>query len=305
MIKTTSFAFACMFFAASATLAGCGQAASPPPGAPDKAEAPKIHQGEEAAPATNESSASTTQPVVEVRTAAADGEWGTLKGRIVFDGKAPAPAPVDTSKDAVCKVPLTTENMLVSPDGGLENAVIMLRTKNPKVHPDYEKTAKDEVVLDNKDCRFEPHVQVVRLSQTLMLKNSDPTGHNSNITPILGTPINPVLAAGGEPVPYKFSAEEAIPVKVGCNIHPWMGAYVVARKDPYAAVTDKDGNFVIENLPAGKELEFRLWQENAGYLKNAALKGGKADARGTFKLKIKPGDNDLGDIKVAASVFKK
>ncbi len=305
MIKTTRFVFASLFMAAAAAFTGCGQAASPPPGAPDKAEAPQINQGEETAPAADQSSASVTQPVFEVRTAAADGDWGTLKGRIVFDGKAPAPAPVDTSKDAACKTPLTTENLLVSPDGGIQNAVIMLRTKNPKVHPDYEKTASDEVVLDNKNCRFEPHVQVVRLSQTLMLKNSDPTGHNSNITPILGTPINPVLAAGGEPVPYKFTAEEAIPVKVGCNIHPWMGAYVVARKDPYAAVTDKDGNFVIENLPAGKELEFRLWQENAGYLKNAAFKGGKADARGTFKLKIKPGDNNLGDIKVPASVFKK
>jgi len=305
MIMTTRFAFASTLLAAAATFAGCGQAASPPPSAPDKAEAPQIDQGEETAPAADQSSAGVTRPVVEVRTAAADGEWGTLKGRIVFDGKAPAPMPVDTSKDAACKATVTTENLLVSPDGGLQNAVIMLRTKSPKVHPDYEKTANDEVVLDNKDCRFEPHVQVVRLSQTLMLKNSDPTGHNSNITPILGTPINPVLAAGGEPVPYKFTAEEAIPVKVGCNIHPWMGAYIVARKDPYAAVTDKDGNFVIESLPAGKELEFRLWQENAGYLKNAAFKGGKADARGTFKFKIKPGDNDLGDIKVPASVFKK
>ena len=102
-------------------------------------------------------------------------------------------------------MPLKTENLLVSPDGGLANAVIMLRTKNVKVNPEYEKTAKDEVVLDNKNCRFEPHVQVVRLSQTLLLKNSDPTGHNSNIAPLLDTPINPMLAAGGEPVPYKFT----------------------------------------------------------------------------------------------------
>ncbi len=305
MLKTSRFVFASLLFVPAALLVGCGQAASPPPGAPEEAAAPQIDQGEETAPAADGSSASVDRPVVEVRTAAADGEWGTLKGRIVFDGKAPAPATVDTSKDPACKASVTNESLLVSGDGGIENAVIMLRTKNPKVHPDYEKTATAEVVLDNKDCRFEPHVQVVLLSQTLMLKNSDPTGHNSNITPLLGTPINPVLAAGGEAVPYKFTAEEAVPVKVGCNIHPWMSAWVVARKDPYAAVTDKDGNFVIENLPAGKELEFRLWQESGGYLKNAAFKGGKADARGTFKLKIKPGDNDLGDIKVPASVFKK
>ncbi len=241
----------------------------------------------------------------ETKTAAADGDWGTLTGRIVYDGKAPAPQSIDTAKDPNCKVPLKTENLLVGPNGGLENAIIMLRTKNVKVNPEYEKTATDDVVLDNHNCRFEPHVEVVRLSQTLLLKNSDPTGHNSNLAPLQNPAINPILAAGGEPVPYHFSIEEAVPVKVGCNIHPWMGAYIVARKDPYAAVTDKDGNFTIKDLPAGKELEFRLWQESAGYLKNAKFKGGKADTRGTFKYKIKPGENDMGDITVSSSIFKK
>lgn len=284
---------------------GCGQATSPPPGAPDQAESPSVDQGHEGEHAHEPSADHEHATVEETRTAAADGEWGTLTGRIVYDGKAPAPAAIDTAKDPACKAKLETENLVVGPDGGLANAVIMLRTKNVAVHPDYEATAKDEAKLDNKDCRFEPHVQVVRLSQTLMLSNSDPTGHNSNLAPLLNTAINPILAAGGEPVPYKFTAEEAVPVKVGCNIHPWMGAWVVARKDPYAAVTDKDGNFTIKDLPAGKELEFRLWQESAGYLKNATFKGGKADIRGTFKLKIKPGENNLGDIKVSGSIFKK
>ncbi len=180
----------------------------------------------------------------------------------------------------------------------------MLKTKNVKVNPEYEKTAEDKVILDNKNCRFDPHVEVVRLSQTLMLHNSDPTGHNSNLSPLINPAINPVLAAGGEPVPYKFTSEEAVPVKVGCNIHPWMGAYIVARKDPYAAVTDKDGNFTIKDLPAGKTLEFRLWQESAGYLKTAKYKGGKADTKGTIKVMIKPGENNLGDIKVSPSNFK-
>ncbi len=317
MTHTTRFTFAAVLLALLVGVYGCGQSASPPPGAPDEAEAPTVDQGHEesaeAEHADHEHAADESAPqgdaaaetTEETKTAAADGDWGTLTGRIIYDGKAPAPQPIDTSKDPNCKTKLETENLLVGPDGGLANAVIMLRTKNVKVNPEYDATAKDEITLDNRNCRFEPHVEIVRLSQTLLLKNSDPTGHNSNLSPLLNTAINPVLAAGGEPVPYHFTTEEAIPVKVGCNIHPWMGAWIVARKDPYAAVTDKDGNFTIKDLPAGKELEFRLWQESAGYLKNAKFKAGKTDTRGTFKIKIKPGKNDLGDIKVPSSIFKK
>jgi len=231
-------------------------------------------------------------------------DWATLTGRFVFDGKAPTPGPVDTSKDPNCNVKLTEEKLLVDDKGGLANAVIMLRTKGVKVNPAYEADSKKEVVLDNKNCRFEPHVAVVLTSQKLLLKNSDPTGHNSNLTPIKNPPINPLLPAGGTPIEYQFKDEEALPVKVGCNIHPWMGAYVVARKDPYAAVSAPDGKFEIKDLPAGTELEFRLWQESAGYLKDATFKGGKADSKGAFKIKLKPGVNDLGDIKVKGSIFK-
>ena len=204
------------------------------------------------------------------------------------------------------KHPLFDEGLVVDSTGGVANVVVMLKTKNPAVNPEYESSAKNEVVLDNKNCRFEPHVEVLRTTQSLLLKNSDPIGHNSNVSPLTNAGINPVLAAGGDPVKHTFAQEEGVPVKVGCNIHPWMGAWLVVRKDPYAAVSGPDGKFTIKDLPAGKELEFALWQERAGYLKNAAYKGGKADGKGRFKVKLKPGETlDLGDIKVSPSVFKK
>ena len=137
------------------------------------------------------------------------------------------------------------------------------------------------------------------------MKNDDPTGHNTNISPFKNQAINPILAVGADPIPYKFTSEEGFPVKVGCNIHPWMGAWIVAWKDPYAAVSDKDGKFTIKDLPAGQELEFRLWQESPGNLKNATFKGGKTDSKGIFKIKLKPGENDMGDIKVSSAIFKK
>src|SRR5690606_3600744 len=111
-------------------------------GAPDQAESPSVDQGHEAdhehdgANHAHDEADHEHAAVEETKTAAADGDWGTLTGRIVFDGKAPAPAPIDTAKDPACKAKLETEHLVVGPDGGLANAVIMLRTKNVKVHPD-------------------------------------------------------------------------------------------------------------------------------------------------------------------------
>jgi plastocyanin len=232
-------------------------------------------------------------------------EWGTLKGRFVFDGKAPKAAPIPATKDPeVCgKHELHDETLEVADNGGLENAVIFVRTEKVPVAPEYEKTAKDDVVLDNKNCRFEPHVVVLRTSQTLVLKNSDPVGHNSKLDPLKNTPINPIIPAGQE-FKQQFPDEETLPIGVGCNIHPWMKAYVVVRSNPYAAVADKEGNFEIKDLPAGKELEFQLWHEKPGFLKEAKIEGVKVDNKGRFKLKIKPGENKLGEIKPPAKLFK-
>jgi hypothetical protein len=239
-----------------------------------------------------------------VAVSAQGAEWGTLTGRFVYEGKAPAQATIDTSKDPLCKVKLTNEDLVVDDKGGLANAVVALKTKGVAVNPAYESSAKESVALDNSNCRFEPHVLVVRTSQTLLLKNSDPTGHNTNVQSTSNDGINPILAAGSDPLKHKFAKAEVRPVKVGCNIHPWMGAWLIVRTDPYAAVSDKSGTFTIKDLPVGKELEFGLWHEKAGYLRNAKFTGGTTDSKGNFKIKIKPGENNLGDIKVSSSIFK-
>ena len=232
-------------------------------------------------------------------------EWGTLSGRFIFDGKAPAPAKIVANKDPeVCgKHELHDEGLEVAADGGLANAVIYVLTKDVPVAPSYSDSAKADVELDNKNCRFEPHVAAMRTSQTLVLKNSDPIGHNSKVEPLKNPAINPIIPAGEE-IKQQFPDEENLPIKVGCNIHPWMGAWIVVRKNPYVAVADKEGNFEIKDLPVGKELEFVLWQEKSGYLKEAKIEGAKVDTKGRFKLKLKPGDNKLGDIKVSSKLFK-
>jgi len=243
--------------------------------------------------------------------AAQAAQWGSITGRFIYDGKSPAAVKVNVDKDTeVCgKHNLLDEGLTVGAGGEIKDAVIYLYTKNPAVHPDYAKTAEAEVPLDNKNCRFEPHVVVLRTTQSLVLKNSDPVGHNSKVDAIINAPINVLIPSNGA-APTKFPMQESLPMKVGCNIHPWMGAWVVVKDHPYAAVSDDKGKFEIKNLPAGTELEFVLWQEKSGYLKNAKFTGkasvAAADAKGRFKIKLKPGETvDLGDIKVSPALFTK
>jgi plastocyanin len=239
--------------------------------------------------------------------AASAEEWGTLKGRFTFGGAAPTAVELKADKDVeVCgKHKLLSEEMVVGADKGVANVVIFVRDKGVKVHPDLAATKGEKVVLDNKDCRFNPHVAVVQTGQTLVLKNSDTVGHNSNVATIKNPPSNSLIPAGGEST-VTFPNDEAIPAQVTCNIHPWMKSWLVVRPNPYAAVSKADGSFEIKNVPAGGELELQLWHEKAGYIGEVTI-GGKAEkiAKGRKKVKVAAGDNDLGEMVLDASLFNK
>lgn len=242
------------------------------------------------------------KPAAEAAEAAPSGEpagWGNLTGKFVLDGPEPGKEEIDTSKDALCtKHPVFNEIVSVGENGALRNVVIYLASKKVPVHPDYEATANDRVRFDNLRCRFEPHVLVMRVSQTVELHNSDPASHNSNISPLGDAPFNSLISENAT-ADYKFSKPQSLPVPVTCNIHPWMRGYILPRENPYAAASGEDGAFEIKNLPAGT-WEFQVWHEAAGYL--AARPEWK---KGKFKLEIEPGDNDLGEIRVDSGLVKK
>jgi len=238
-------------------------------------------------------------------TAKAEG-WGTIRGTFKLTGAAPAPGKIQANKDEqVCgKHPLFDESVVVGSDAGLENVFIYLRTPNVPVNSDYEATAKQPVTLDNRDCRFAPHAMVFRGTQPLVLKNSDPVGHNSKIDGINNPGLN-VLLPGNSESPQSLGKEEGLPIKVGCSIHPWMGGWLLVRKDPYGAVSDNKGSFAIEKLPAGVPLEFQLWQEKAGFLKGVSAAGIQVDAKGRFKVTLKPDQELALDVSVPADVLSK
>ncbi|HEY2840909.1 MAG TPA: hypothetical protein VGJ26_17260 [Pirellulales bacterium] len=230
-------------------------------------------------------------------------EWGNLKGRFVFEGPLPVPAKVDTTKEPLCKAhDVHEEKLIVDKDNkGIKDVVIFCRTKEVKVKPELLKDAKGEVVLDNKGCRFEPHVLPILITQTLVVKNSDPFSHNSKITEPGGKEANPNLVPGAQAT-YKYAKATERLTPVECSIHSWMKALVVPRDNPYFAVSKADGSFEIKDLPAGKKLDFGVLQEKAGNFKDDKSNGW---TNGRFEVMIKPGDNDLGVIKLNAKVFNK
>jgi plastocyanin len=231
-------------------------------------------------------------------------EWGTIKGRFLLGGDPAAAAELKVDKDVeVCgKHKLLAEELVVGADKGIANVVVFVRDKTVKPNPDLKAT--EPVVLDNKDCRFEPHVAFVQVGQPLVIKNSDTVGHNSNIAS-QKNPSNSLVPAGGE-AKVTFSADEAVPAAVTCNIHPWMKGWVLIRPNPYAAVSKADGTFEIKGVPAGGEVELQFWHEKAGYVAEMTI-GGKAEkvSKGRKKVNVAAAGTDLGDIVLPPGIFQK
>jgi hypothetical protein len=233
------------------------------------------------------------QGVVATASAA---EWGSLKGRFVIDGEIPQPSPLVVTKDQFCiDRELMDETVLIGDDGGLANVLVFIRVgRRDKidVHPDYEPQLSEPVVLDNIGCHFVPHVTLLRSGQPLLLKNSDPVGHNTN-----AGIFNQIIASGTE-TPTKIDRAAPLPLPVACNIHPFMKGYVMVQDHPYMAVSSAAGRFEIKNVPAG-ERQFIFWHEAAGALKKLKVGDGATGRRGDLKLTIPAGGTlDLGEIKV-------
>jgi plastocyanin len=233
-------------------------------------------------------------------------EWASITGRFVFGGDAPVAATLTADKDVeVCgKHKLVSEELVVGGDKAVANVVVYVRDRKIDINPEVAaEMKKDAAVLDNKDCRFEPHVVFVQTGQKLVVKNSDPIGHNSNIATVKNAPSNNLIPAGGDAT-VTFSSDEAIPAQVTCNIHPWMKAWLVVRDNPYAAVSKADGSFEIKGVPVG-EVELQFWQEKAGYLEDMTINGKSEKVRrGRMKVKVPAGGLDLGEITLAPGAFK-
>jgi plastocyanin len=121
---------------------------------------------------------------------------------------------------------------------------------------------KDHIVVDQRKMSFIPHVVAVQQGATVEFLNSDSVGHNVYWPSISG---NKKLSHNlgtwpkGEKKPFQFN--DLGTASLLCNVHPEMSGYVVVVPTPYFALTDKDGNFEIKNIPAGK-YTLKTWSED-------------------------------------------
>jgi plastocyanin len=143
---------------------------------------------------------------------------------------------------------------------------------------------KDHVVVDQRKMAFIPHVVAVEQGTTVEFLNSDPVGHNVYWPSISG---NKKLSHNlgtwpkGEKKPFQFN--DLGVASLLCNVHPEMSGYVVVVPTPYFAVTDKDGNFEIKNVPAGK-YTLKTWSEDGKPTTQAVdLSGASATVELTVK----------------------
>ncbi len=283
---------------------------SPSPSSTATSPAPSSSAPSSSAPSSSTAATPAPQPSKDTVAEVKDG-WGSLKGKFIYDGSPPEPSPLTITKDReVCgKLNLVDESIVVNKENqGLANVVVFLYLKRgqdpPQSHESYAETADARVELDNKQCRFEPHVCLLRTSQTLVIKNSDSVGHNTNIAAKNNASFNQTVPAGSE-LEHKFTETERRPATVGCNIHPWMTGWVLPQDTPYFAVSGKDGEFEIKDLPSGT-WTFQVWHEKARSIGNIEVNGKAAKwSKGRVDVTITADAiTDFGDIKFSEDLFQ-
>jgi plastocyanin len=188
---------------------------------------------------------------------------GSITGSIHFTGKKPVRKTIDMSSDPACVEAhhgkAYDESLVVSSNGSLGNAFVYIEKG---LEGKKFETPSTPVTIDQRGCWFRPRVLGIQTGQVLQVVNSDPVTHNIHPMAEVNREWNHSQGPGDAPLSRKFLKPE-IMIKVKCNIHSWMHAFIGVVDHPYFAVSKDDGSFEIKNLPPGT-YTVAVWQENFG-----------------------------------------
>jgi plastocyanin len=186
---------------------------------------------------------------------------GTLRGAVRFAGAQAEPKKFNVTVDhSVCGTQKDAAELVVVAGGGLRNAVVSLSTPSPATAV---KPAAPPVQMDQKECVFVPRVMVVPAGGTVEFLNSDRLLHNLHSVSKDNAVFNRTQPKG-RTIPIVFKRPEI--VRIDCDLHPWMRAWVVVAEHPFYAVTNDRGEFALENVPPGT-YTLQVWHESLGVVK--------------------------------------
>jgi plastocyanin len=206
----------------------------------------------------------------------------TITGRVKFEGTAPAARVIRMDSDQLCmpEGPNTSEVIVIGPDNGLQN--VFLYVKDGLGDRTFQ-APKTRVVLNQKGCKYSPHIFGAQVGQPVTIVNNDPTLHNVHAMPKANAEFNFGQTKKGMETTRTFDKPEVM-VPFRCDVHGWMNAYAGIVAHPFFAVSKPDGSFEIKGLPAGT-YTIEAWHEKLGTQSTKVTVDGKAGAMAAFAFK--------------------
>ena len=185
---------------------------------------------------------------------------GTISGRALFKGEPPPPKELRvTLNKKTCGHTYQSESLLISEKGGIQNVVVSL-LRIPKGLP--VEIGDKPIQIDQQKCVFIPHVLLVPAGAEFLVLNSDPVLHSFHTMGAHNKELNIIQTkTKRRRLPMTFPEPDTI--KVVCDVHSWMKAWIIVTEHPYYALTDADGQFQLENVPEGN-YRIKAWHEELG-----------------------------------------
>ena len=190
-------------------------------------------------------------------------DGGSLRGTVRFVGDVPEARVLPVSNDSeACGIERTVQPVQVGPDRGLADAVVSLVDARQGSLLD----VASPPTLDQRRCTFSPRVLLAPTGVPVRVLNSDPLTHNVHTAAFENRSVNHSQPSGLEVIELNFDVAEK--VKVKCDLHPWMSAWIVVVDHPYHAITSETGSFELSNVPPG-DYVLETWHETLGTSRRA------------------------------------
>jgi plastocyanin len=183
---------------------------------------------------------------------------GKVTGKVTLSGLAPKLAPLPVTREMkTCGTTKPDEALEVGQNGGVKNAVLWI-IDGPAPAKD---VGKSKMTLDQKQCDFLPHVVAMPAGATLQIVNSDKLFHNVHAREVDKTIFNYAMPVPNYVIPKQLKDPGVL--RLTCDVHPWMRAWVHVLPTTAFAVTDESGAYTISGVPPGKHT-LKLWHERLG-----------------------------------------